>query len=278
MPGIPIKLTCFEFGTPFASWHTVRNQLLGSVENSAGKSSSVVRMVLTAAEISERNGAQMNRALMTAVGLGLSSYLSLSTAAAGDGIFGPRPAVQRSGAVPVRTMFGLPVPQQWTGQRPVMGGAAENGAACRNGLCPAPQPGISRQATGVAGRSNGGNCPGGVCPIPQTNRRVPPATDQGWSGPLTRSLPAATGPRRTQPADPFRPAARTRIDDDSWFNRPVAAPLRDAFGSDYSSRELDLRRDYFSGGREEDRRREREPSSGRSMEVPVERDRGTIRI
>lgn len=184
----------------------------------------------------------MNQVLMAGVGASLLWCVSLGTAVAGDGLFGPAPTPRGAGSAPVRTMFGLPMPQQWAGQRPGMWGAAGNAPVCRNGRCP----------------------------VPQTTKRVPTVTnrDQGWSGAVTRS----------QPADPFRPSGRTRVDNESWFNRPVTAPLRDAFGSGYSSRELDLRRDYFSGGGEDDVRRERAPSSGRSMEVPVEREVGTTRI
>lgn len=236
----------------------------------------------------------MKRALMTVVGVGLSCCLSLELAAAGDGMFGPAPAGRGAGAAPVRTIFGLPIPQQWTGQRPGLAGTAGNGgtvgrgAVCRNGTCPTSQSGAlrpdisqygsARPGTGVAGRVSGGNCPGGVCPVPPSAQRVPPATDQGWSGSVTQSKPTSRGVQRSEPADPFRPASRTRIDDESWFNRPVTAPLRDAFGSGYSSRELDLRRDYFSRGRDEDGQQERVPPSGRSMEAPVPSKQETARI
>lgn len=196
---------------------------------------------------------------------------SSGVAEAGDGWFGPAP--RGAGGPPVRTFLGVPLPQQWTGQAPRTGRSAPAGvpaganAVCRNGRCPTPASGAARSSVGAAG-GVGNRCPGGVCPVPQVTRRAPATMDNATGG---RSL-------RAEPADPFRPASRSRIEPDSWFTRPVTAPLRDAFGSGYSNRELDLRRDYFRGNAEQGTRRERVPASGRSMEVPVERPNDTARI
>ena len=57
----------------------------------------------------------------------------------------------------------------------------------------------------------------------------------------------------------------------------MTAPLRDAFGSGYDSRELDLRSNYF---RRDDGEQQpsRGGSTGRSLEMPQELPEGTARI
>jgi len=57
----------------------------------------------------------------------------------------------------------------------------------------------------------------------------------------------------------------------------VTAPLRDAFGSGYDSRELDLRSNYF---RRDDSAQQpsRGGSTGHSLELPQELPAGTARI
>lgn len=164
-----------------------------------------------------------------------------------------------------RTVFGLPLPQQWTSGRPPgfsrsfrpvipPGQLSANG--CVNGQCNRGVCASGRCATGgSSGQLRGGACAGGVC------RPV-----------------GSSGVVRTQPADPFRRGAAEESEPE-WLSRPVVAPLKEAFGSDYDRERLDLRSEYFRGGRGVSsgatgngalQRQPRGPVGPRSLEVPAE--------
>lgn len=155
-----------------------------------------------------------------------------------------------------RTVFGLPLPQQWTAGRPpgfsrsfrpVIPPGQLSAAGCVNGQC--------NRGACAAGNCAGGNCVGGVC------------------RPVGRS-----GVVRSQPADPFRRGAVESAEPE-WLSRPVVAPLKEAFGSDYDRGRLDLRSEYFRGGRGEaggskgsgePQHQPRGAAGPRSLEVPAE--------
>lgn len=190
--------------------------------------------------------------------LGLIGF-SLCSAVAGDGWFAP--AARSSAPPPSRGLFGLPVPRQWTGQpfgQPV--------TPCANGRCPTPQARnlpSARSSTGIVG-----DCPTGSCPLP--------ATSGGWTPRPSGSSRPAGPDRPDRPDRADRAGSRSRPEPSDPF-RPVTAPLRDAFGSGYDRRELDLRSDYFFGS-DVEQSRSRGGLSGRSMEAPVEVSGGTARI
>lgn len=230
------------------------------------------------------------------------------TALAGDP-FGNLPA-SRSGMnrVPVqRTMMGLPVPQQWSGARQVgynsgygrsmncPNGQCGNGVGncangqCSTGYCPNGQcsTGNCRNGqcatgncpNGQCGYNGAMNCPNGQCGVNQLTRR-PVLPQSGWT---------PRSDRGNAYADPFRRTG-SLADEDAWTSRPVTAPIRDAFGSRYNERDLNLNSEYF-GDRDSDnydlRANDRARSSGgrssnyrpnRSMEVPQEHSTGSARI
>ncbi|MFN9157969.1 MAG: hypothetical protein ACK6D5_09410 [Planctomyces sp.] len=165
-----------------------------------------------------------------------------------------------------RTVFGLPLPQQWTAGRPpgfsrsfrpVIPPGQLSAAGCVNGQCNRGACAAGNCAGGncAGGNCAGGNCVGGVC------------------RPVGRS-----GVVRSQPADPFRRGAVESAEPE-WLSRPVVAPLKEAFGSDYDRGRLDLRSEYFRGGRGEaggskgsgePQRQPRGAAGPRSLEVPAE--------
>lgn len=194
---------------------------------------------------------------------------SLGSAIAADGWFPPAP--RSVVEPPQRGIFGLPIPQQWTVQSrrgACEGGNCQKPVNCPNGRCAAPLRGTQRAEpnplTGpaVVPRS----CPGGVCSVPRSEENrgsqptgMPLTENEGWT---PRPAGQARPSERVEPANPFR---------------PVTAPLRDAFGTGYDSRELDLRSNYFRSN-EGERSPSGSRSRGRSMEVPVELPSGTARI
>ena len=196
---------------------------------------------------------------------------------------------------PNRGLFGLPMPQQWSGARPmgVNGGASNYGyrqagynpncpngncstgacangqcatGACVNGNCPtgACVNGNCSNAGLQTGTYRGGNCPNGNCGTGSyTNSRYPVGAQSEWS-------PRST---RTGLADPDRRS--DEFDDrNGWTqrtSRPVLAPLDDAFSSRYRQDDLNLRNEYFGNDpRSRMNSNERNRPSRRSLEAPAE--------
>jgi len=148
----------------------------------------------------------------------------------------PLRGMERSGVVhraPVqRTVFGLPLPQQWTSSRPPGFSRSSRplisvGQSCADGRC----------ATG---------CENGQCRVGGVATQGPQVRSSNCAGGVCRPLGGGSVVR-SQPADPFRRRAADS-DEPEWLTRPVTAPLRDAFGSDYDRERLDLRSKYFRGG------------------------------
>ncbi len=229
--------------------------------------------------------------LLTAVLPLLLGALSL-TAQAED----PRYAAPMQGygynAAPARGLFGLPVPQQWSGYRntgtPRMAtptgystgyGTARNASNCPNGQCGLSQSQVTNYGFG---QSQNGNCANGQCSTsrPQFGQYENAAYQNGRSSAgacangrcPTGSLGSATNayPRggyqqgfdqgrvntgyRGAPTDPFRRSGALS-DDNEWVQRTPIAPLNDAFDSRYRQDDLDLRSEYFGS----DSRRDFEP-------------------
>jgi len=191
-------------------------------------------------------------------------------------------------AAPNRGLFGLPMPQQWSGSRSTGTGynagynatgynASGYNANCPNGNC---QTGYRGQ-TGYAGQNgncangqcatgacaNGqcatGNCPGGQCATGacangQCATGNCPNGNCAIGGYTNNRMPMGAqsdwSPRssRTGLADPYRRSGSV-TDRDTWtqrVQRPVLDPLDETFSSRYRREELNLRNDYF--GRESD--------------------------
>ncbi len=205
----------------------------------------------------------MNRVLVSRMAFPGLFVISFCTAAAGDGWFAPAP--RTTAPPPARGLFGLPVPRQWAGQQPRQA-IGQSSTPCVSGRCPTPVRTNSFSTQGNMG--TGVNCVSGKCPLPSNNdgwtaRPVGSSRAVGSFKPVVPPRGERTGTlSRTEPSDPFR---------------PVTAPLRDAFGSGYDSRELDLRSNYF---RRDDREQQpsRGGSTGRSLEMPQELPAGTARI
>lgn len=186
---------------------------------------------------------------------------------------------------PNRGLFGLPMPQQWSGARPMgMNGGASNygyrqagyNPNCPNGNCstdyreamsncPNGQCSTGACANGqcLNGACASGNCPNGCCVNGQctTGECLTGAYRGGncpngncGTGSYTNSrYPVGAqsdwSPRspRTGLADPYRRS--NEFDDrNGWTqrtSRPVLAPLDDAFSSRYRQDDLNLRNEYF---------------------------------
>jgi len=195
---------------------------------------------------------------------------------------------------PNRGLFGLPMPQQWSGARPMgmNGGASSYGyrqagynpncpngncstgacadgqcatGACVNGNCPTGTcvNGQCSNAGIQTGAYRGGNCPNGNCGTGSyTNSRYPVGAQSDWS-------PRST---RTGLADSYRRS--DEFDDrNGWTqrtSRPVLAPLDDAFSSRYRQDDLNLRNEYFGNDpRSRMNSNEWNRPSRRSLEAPA---------
>ena len=195
---------------------------------------------------------------------------------------------------PNRGLFGLPMPQQWSGVRPMgmNGGASSYGyrqagynpncpngncstgacadgqcatGACVNGNCPTGTcvNGQCSNAGIQTGAYRGGNCPNGNCGTGSyTNSRYPVGAQSDWS-------PRST---RTGLADSYRRS--DEFDDrNGWTqrtSRPVLAPLDDAFSSRYRQDDLNLRNEYFGNDpRSRMNSNEWNRPSRRSLEAPA---------
>lgn len=192
----------------------------------------------------------------------LTSVLSLAvtsvslTAAAQDPRY-PAP-VSRYNSVPQRTLLGLPLPQQWSGVRPVDPNRGRSGQAygpagystncpngqCQTGSCPSGQCSTGACASGLcstgactSGQCSTGRCQNGTCgSAPDTISPYRQGVHSGWS------------PRNSRAtlADPFRRSGQLS-DADAWTPRSGRNPLNDAFGSQYRREEFDLKSEYFGG-------------------------------
>ena len=197
-------------------------------------------------------------------------------------------------SAPNRGLFGLPMPQQWSGARPMgmNGGASSYGyrqagynpncpngncstgacadgqcatGACVNGNCPTGTcvNGQCSNAGIQTGAYRGGNCPNGNCGTGSyTNSRYPVGAQSDWS-------PRST---RTGLADSYRRS--DEFDDrNGWTqrtSRPVLAPLDDAFSSRYRQDDLNLRNEYFGNDpRSRMNSNEWNRPSRRSLEAPA---------
>jgi len=218
------------------------------------------------------------------------------------------------GAAPNRGLFGLPMPQQWSGARPtgaaigsgysnsgynancpngncqtgygVQAGYRGQTGNCANGQCATGNCPNGQCATGACanGQCTTGNCPNGNCGVGgYTSNRMPMDAQSDWS-------PRSS---RTGLADPCRRSGDV-ADRDSWTQRaqrPVLDPLDEAFNSRYRREELNLRDEYF--GRESDadnsyrsqsqsrsrmNSNEWDRPSRRSMEAPAESFTGVARF
>ena len=195
---------------------------------------------------------------------------------------------------PNRGLFGLPMPQQWSGARPMgmNGGASSYGyrqagynpncpngncstgacadgqcatGACVNGNCPTGTcvNGQCSNAGIQTGAYRGGNCPNGNCGTGSyTNSRYPVGAQSDWS-------PRST---RTGLVDSYRRS--DEFDDrNGWTqrtSRPVLAPLDDAFSSRYRQDDLNLRNEYFGNDpRSRMNSNEWNRPSRRSLEAPA---------
>ncbi len=206
---------------------------------------------------------------------------------------------------PNRGLFGLPMPQQWSGARPMgMNGVSSNygyrqagyNSNCPNGNCSTGYRGAMSNcpngqcSTGACpggqclnGASATGNCPNGQC---TTGASLNGAYQAGncpngncGTGSYTNSrypvgAQADWSPRspRTGLADPYRQA--DEFDDrNGWTqrtSRPVLAPLDDAFNSRYRQDELNLRNEYFGNDpRSRMNSNELNRPSRRSLEAPA---------
>ena len=125
-----------------------------------------------------------------------------------------------------RSFLGLPIPQQWSGNRP----AASNqySGQFANGQC-------------GSGQSANGNCPNGQCRLNQNpNARYNSGMNYGAQGNWS---PRTT---RANSADPFR-QAEYQNESDNWTQRPALRnPVNDLYPSRYDRSDLDLRRPYFN--------------------------------
>lgn len=211
-----------------------------------------------------------------------------------------------------RSMLGLPIPQQWSGARPVGYNGGNSGynrsmncpngqcgtmGNCANGQCATGNCANGQCATGNCpnGQCSTGNCPNGQCGYNAYNGAMNCPNGQCGVNQLTRRpvLPQSGWTPRTNRgnayADPFRRTG-SLADEDAWTSRPVVAPIRNAFGSRYDERDLNLNSEYF-GDRDADsydlRTNDRARSIGgrnsnyrsnRSMEVPQEHSTGSARI
>ncbi|MFM7165274.1 MAG: hypothetical protein ACKO3T_08495 [Planctomycetaceae bacterium] len=159
----------------------------------------------------------------------------------------PLRGLERSGVVqraPVqRTVFGLPLPQQWTSGRPPGFSRSSRplipvGQSCAEGRCVTGRCATGQCATG---------CVNGQCSRGGVAAQGPQVRGSNCAGGVCRPVGGGSVVR-SQPADPFRRRAADSAEPE-WLTRPVTAPLREAFGSDYDRERLDLRSEYFRGGR-----------------------------
>lgn len=216
---------------------------------------------------------------------------------------------------PARGLFGLPLPQQWSGNRPRSTNAGFGQYSptgynmnCPNGNCQTGyrgQTGHGNQAANcVNGQCTTGNCPNGNCTTgacangqcttgdcpngncgtgAYSNNRFPVGARSDWSPRTSRTGLTDTYRR----SDDF-------ADRDTWTqrtHRPVLAPLNDTFNSRYRRDDLNLRDEYFGNddSRTYDSRLQSQPRtrlnsnewnrpSRRSLEAPADSTNGVARF
>lgn len=201
----------------------------------------------------------------------------------------------QGGIGPSRGLFGIPLPQQWTGTRPASytyGPARSNclngqcrtttcpngdcssgqcstgncsGIVCRNGQCGTAACPNGRCEVGY-GTRRGSACPNGRCGLNETGGQ--PQRDPGSGS------PSAWAPRDTRrPADPFR-RSDSQDQKNLWTQRslrPVLDPVNETFRSRYSREELDLNSDYFRGNEGFESNTDRGRPSSRDWNSPSDR-------
>ncbi len=215
----------------------------------------------------------------------LMIVLSHSVTAQAQGLRNPNSGIPMNsgyGSGMSRSLFGLPMPQQWSGGRSTgnaggfnaqgygPAGYAPSGypANCANGQC---QNGSVNSGLRAGSRCVNGQCPTGAClngqcrcescPNGQCSMRQPVSSQfpdgnysNGYRG--ASNCPTGRCPQGMQSgqiprsgsrmlADPFRRSG-TLSDSDQWTPRAVVAPRYDSFGSaGYNREDLDLRSEYF---------------------------------
>lgn len=213
-----------------------------------------------------------------------------------------------------RTFLGLPIPQQWSGNRPAAtnqySGQFANGqcatgncpnrrnatgnltsstcrncncpnGACASGLCASGQcPTCANgQCAGcVNGRCGSGQSANGNCPNGQCRLNQNPTARRNSGsndGAQGDWSPRATRPN---PADPFR-QAEYQNENDNWTQRPALRnPVNDLYPSRYNQSDLDLRRPYFNNqsGDLNNSRSGDSSSSARDTRAPLPTDRSML--
>ena len=167
-----------------------------------------------------------------------------------------------------RTRFGLPMPQQWSRVRPTGMSRGFNGQSV-GGQSVGARFSNGNYSSGYRGMSN---CPNGQCP------------QRAQSGGMSFNT-------RSMPADPFRRSGDLS-GRDQWTQRPVVAPLNDAYRRfGYDRNDLNLRSEYFGdeSDKGDDFPAQTQPNSNfnsnewtrpsrRSMEAPASTRSGIVRF
>lgn len=229
----------------------------------------------------QRNGALMKTSTLLTAGLYILLLTRSVTVTAQDRRNSNYGAAMNSGynGGMNRFLFGLPMPQQWSGVRPTAMSRGFNGQGYTpsgnsvnyaNGQC---QRGIGANGQCSGGRCVGGQCPTGACASGQCRTGAcgngqcgngQPVSGQfsngnyssGYRGmsicpngqcPQGAQSGGMSRSTRSMPADPFRRSGDLSAND-QWTPRPVIAPLNDVNrGTGYDRNDLDLRSDYFGG-------------------------------
>jgi len=210
-----------------------------------------------------------------------------------------------------RSFLGLPIPQQWSGNRPAASnqysGQFANGQ-CATGNCPNRRNAMGNCANGTCRNCNCPNgacarglCASGQCPTCANGQCAECAAGRCGSGQSdNRNCPngqcrlnqnpnarynsgmnyGAQGnwsPRttRSNSADPFR-QAEYQNESDNWTQRPALRnPVNDRYPSRYDRSDLDLRRPYFNNqsGALDDSRSGDSSSTARNTRAPLPSNR-----
>ena len=220
-------------------------------------------------------------------------------------------------AAPARGLFGIPMPQQWSGTRPMRNGYSNGygqynptgyNSNCPNGNCQTGYRGQSVSGIQAANCANGqcatGNCANGTCPTGACasgqcatgncpNGNCGPGTYSNNGFPLGAQSDWSPRGSRSGLADPYRGSGDS-VNRDSWTQRtqrPVLDPLDDALNSRYRRDNLNLRDEYFGNddtrqydSRSQSQSRTRLNSNEwnrparRSLEIPADSSSGIARF